>query len=491
MKNYIILYILIVVVSIFLKRCINETRNTNYLPLHSFKSPFTINDLNNGWILDYSTTSTNEYLVLIPNVYNRRGLLYHDKPIISDSLFIEFSFYIRKKYYKESLDDKYYQKNDTKPIDYKTNIEEENKTNGFGLWILENEFSIKNANNENNELDENEFILYGLKKRFNGIGIFFQLKGNELIVSGFVNNGSNDISVNESVVKSHNFNSLHFNGLITVRVSLQNNEISVSFLDSKNSEFQQSISIKNQISKKNYIGFSAFNFKEDENIPLTNVNKYEPTFVGIKELRIFTNYLNEENERNEDELLNDKNKNDISANDLNSSVNDILKELSPHQDQINHTEALKTLTKIFQKFMVYQINYEKKLLQNIDTMKDKIQIMQSELKLIKKSCINKSEDPKHFQKIFTTELSGLKNLFHSHTQHHRKNIEDITNKLTKKIDNNQELKMLAEKAEKLENIINKGNSTTYIFSIGFAGLIITTLILIYKKIRDVEKKHIL
>ncbi|CRH03107.1 parasite-infected erythrocyte surface protein, putative [Plasmodium relictum] len=490
MKTYIILYNLIVIVSIFLKRCINEGRSTSYLPLHSFKSPFTVNDLNNGWILNYSATSTNEYLVLIPNVYNRRGLFYHDKPILSDSLQIEFTFYMHKKQYKESLDDKYYQNDDIKQINYKTNIEEKNKINAFGLWILENEFSIKTSN-ENNELDEDEFILYGFKKGFNGVGIFFELKSNELIVSGLLNNGNNDINVNNSVVKNHNFDSLVFNNLITVKVVLHKNEINVSFFDAKRSEYIQSIFMKKQISKKNYIGFSAFNFKEDENIPLSNINKYEPTFVGIKEVSIFNNYTNEEDETNYDDSSNIKNIKDISTNELNNSANDILKELSPHKDQINQTEALKSLTKLFQKFMVYQINYEKKLLHSIDIMKERIQIMQSELKLIKKNCTNKSDDPKHIQKIFTTELSGLKNLFHSHTQHHKKNIEDITNKLTKKIDNNQELKMLAEKAEKLENIINKGNSTTYIFSIGFAGLIITTLILIYKKIRDVEKKHIL
>ncbi|CDU16120.1 parasite-infected erythrocyte surface protein [Plasmodium yoelii] len=494
---------IILIFVLFINKCENESpnKNENFIsPIHSFKSPFQVEGLNNGWVLDYSAASTNKYLVLIPNVYNRRGLLYNSNPIKSDVFDINFSFNIYKKYYKESIDSNYYKNESGKHITYNVKIDEKDKTNGFAFWILENQLSVKSpgVSEEQIIIDEEDVILYGYKKIFNGICIYFQLRDNDLSVYALINNGNKSISLNNNSAKNYNLSLLQNNGLISVKIVAQKNDIRIYLFNLKTSTYIHSLTIKKNLPKENYIGFSSFNFNEDTSISITNVNKYLPTFVGITDFHVYTNYMVKENEQkiiyeNDDpENLNVKTKNDeeINYNELNGNnlMNEILS--SQNINLSSQEEMLKTMLKIIQDFISYQVNNDKKVLQNISFLKENIHNMQDEIKQIRKNITNKS-DPKNLQKIFTSELSGLKNLFHSHAQHHKKNIEDITNRLTSKIDNNQELKILAQKAQKLEHIINKGNNTSYFFSIAFAALIVITLIMIYKKIRDVEKKHIL
>ncbi|ANQ05970.1 Uncharacterized protein PCOAH_00002990 [Plasmodium coatneyi] len=459
-------------------------------PLHSFSSPFTVNDLNNGWVLNYSTASTNKYLVLIPNVYNRRGFLYHRKPILSDSINIEFSFHIRKQLYKEHIDESYYKNNQVKETTYKNSTEERNKINGFAFWLLPNEFSLQSVNTEGGvQLEEDEFALYGYKKNFNGIGVGFQLRGNELAISGFINNGKKNLSVKESTTKSYSLSLLSMDELIYVKITTQKNEMRVYLFNARNNSYIHSLTVKKQIPRENYIGFSAFNYKENEQLANTNAEKFVPTFVGITHVSISSKDILPDTEQGVYSGQEAVSMHSNVEENVNNRPSDTLSGMdSTHPNQ---AEALKSLTDTLQKFMSNQRSSEKKIQQSLNMLHEGLLLLHAEIKQVKKNVVNKSEDPKQFHKLFTTELSGLKSLFHSHAQHSKKNMEDITDRLTKRINENQELKLLAEKAQKLETIINKGNNTSYFFSFAFAALIILTLILIYKKIRDVEKKHIL
>lgn len=473
------------------ERSTNSRNNDMYVsPVHSFNSPFTVDDLSKGWILNYSTASTNKYLVLIPNVYNRRGFLYHRKPILSDTINIEFSFHIRKQVYKEHIDESYYKNEQVKEAIYKNSTEEKDKINGFAFWLLPNEFSFPSVNShEGVQLEEGEFGLYGYKNNFNGIGVGFQLRGNDLAISGFINNGKKNINMKENTTKSYNLSLLTMDDLIYVKLTTQKNEMRVYLFNARNNSYIHSLTVKKQIPKENYIGFSAFNYKENEQMTNTNVEKYVPTFVGITHVSISSS-----------DLFSDTEQGEYSGHETDSVVGNVEENIKNHPSDslngmdyshFNQVEALKSLTDTLNKFMSYQKSSEKKIQQSLNMLHESLLFLQAEIKQVKKNVVSKAEDPKHFQKIFTTELSGLKSLFHSHAQHSKKNIEDITDRLTKRINENQELKLLAEKAQKLETIINKGNNTSYIFSFAFAVLIILTLILIYKKIRDVEKKHIL
>ncbi|SOV10195.1 parasite-infected erythrocyte surface protein [Plasmodium sp. gorilla clade G2] len=531
-------YLYMTIWCLFIDKCKNsETKNNNYndyynnylSKIHSFKSPFNVENLENGWNIDYSSVSSNKHVVLIPNIYNRRGVLYNKNPIKSDNFIIEFNFFIERKYYKENIDQKYYkdENKDVHEIVYKTKSDEKlntsNKTNnknqkeikrnGFALWLLKDEFIIKEANSDVNlVLEEEEYNIFGYKNVFNGIGILFQLKNNSnnnnnhnknnsdiLNVSMIVNNGNESINPDDSnIFKNIPIDMIMINNLIHTKIMCNKKEITIAFYYPKSNNYINTLIMKKDIAKENYIAFTSFNYKEDDNKQYNqNKNVYVPTFVGIKQILTFNlnNNINGINDINDINDINNNNINynkDISANDINTSVNEILNDMNPQNNNINQTiDVLKSITTLLQKFMTYQINSEKKLLQNIDILNERLQYVQSELKVIKKNLINQTEDPKNLQKIFSTELTGLKNLFHTHTQHHKKNMEDITNKLTKKIEKNNELKLLTEKAHKLEQIINKGNSSVYILCLVFALLIIFTLILIYKKIRDVEKKHIL
>ncbi|EUD65313.1 hypothetical protein C922_04256 [Plasmodium inui San Antonio 1] len=459
---------------------------------HSFNSPFTVNDLNNGWVLNYSTASTNKYLVLIPNVYNRRGFLYHSKPIPSDTLNVEFSFHIKKQFYKEHIDDSYYKKNQVKETDYKISTEEKNKINGFAFWLLPNEFSLHSVNTEGGvPLEEDQYGLYGFKEDFNGIGVGFQLRGNDLVLSGLINNGKRKLNVKDNTTKSYRLSLLSMDELIYVKITTRKNEMRVYLFNGRNNSYIHSLTVKKQIPKENYLGFSAFNYKENEQLTNTNAEKYVPTFVGITHVSISFSDIFPEAEQGQQYSGEETDSMDGNAEEhlWNSSIDNTLNGLD--SSHLSQAEVLKSLAATLQKFMSYQKSSEKKILQSLNMLQESVQFLHADLKQVKKNLVNKSEDPKHFQKIFTTELSGLKSLFHSHAQHSRKNIEDITDRLTKRINENQELKLLAEKAQKLETIISKGNSTSYLFAFSFAVLIILTLILIYKKIRDVEKKHIL
>lgn len=485
----------------------SEEKKRNMLTKHSFFSPFSANDLKNGWNLQFSATSTSDYLVLIPSVYNRRGLLYHSKPILSNNMQVEFKFHIHNEIKKEAINEKYYKDSDVTEAIYKTDTPEKKKTNGFALWFLEKEFNVSKLSDDNKEFEESEFLFYGYKKDFHGIGIFFQLLKGELIVSALSNNGNVKASLNNAYSKSHNFNMLNHNDMITVRINTGPNGMSVHFYDYKKSLYIQSLTVSKKIPRKNYIGLSAFNFNENKNIAVNDRNKYVPTFVGIKNLTIYNNDKIEDDEQakintNNDENTRDSVKTDspLSANDLSSSVESILKDIriSSSNDsdsnidlQTTQAEILKNLVKLLQRFIILQSNNDQKLLQHINLVQQKLNNMQIEIKDFKKYFASKTEEPQNLQKMFTTELSGLKSLFQSHTQHNKKNIEDISNRLSKKLDDNEDLKKLAQKAEKLESIINQGNSATYLFYLAFTALVITTFLLVYKKIKDVEKKHIL
>ncbi|SBS80084.1 parasite-infected erythrocyte surface protein (PIESP15), partial [Plasmodium ovale curtisi] len=485
--------VLAVLVTFFFQICKSELNNNGGqypLATHSFRSPIAIKEIENGWVLDYATACTDKYLVLIPSVYSRRGLLYHTKPIRSDSINIEFSFHIRKGYYKESIEESYYKPSEVKPITYKLNVEERNKVNGFAFWLLQNEIDVQSANINSVDvsLEENEINLYGYKKTFNGIGIFFQLKNNELIVSALANNGNKNWNLNDYITKNYNLRMIQYKDNVNIKIITQKGDIRLFIFSGKTGMYEHCLTIKKKIPKENYIGFSAFNFNEDEKIPLTSAGKYIPTFVGITGFLVHTSEVIAPEQYTNDNIYI---KNDVSTNNFENISDDMLNNFSQNKDKESKSDDINALRKVMQNFISSHINNEQKILQHIDLLNENVGNIISELKTIKKIVMNRSEEPKHFHKVFTTELSGLKNLFHSHAQHHKKNIEDITNTLTRKIDDNHELKMLAEKAQTLEHIINKGNSTSYLFSLAFTALIVLTLILIYKKIRDVEKKHIL
>ncbi|ETW51911.1 hypothetical protein PFHG_00322 [Plasmodium falciparum HB3] len=572
-KGRLVFYLCISIWCLFVNICKNsDTKNNSYndyyntylSKIHSFKAPFNVENLENGWNVDYSSVSTNKHVVLIPSIYNRRGVLYNKNPINSDNFIIEFNFFMERKYYKEKIDEKYYkdEKNDVHEIVYKTNSDDnlstsnksnnkeqkQIKRNGFALWILKDPFVIKEAgSNVNLVLQEEEYNIFGYKNRFNGIGILFQLKKstnksnnksnnnnnyyyynnyNDILnVSIILNNGDKSINSDDfTIFKNIPIDMIMINNLIHTKIICNKKEIIIAFYYPKSNNYINTLIMKNNISTENYIAFTSFNYKEDDNKNIDyndvnnkyyeNQNGYLPTFVGIKQVLTFNlnnnnnnnnninineaninnnNYNNNNNNNDNNKINYDQNYNkDISANDINASFNDVLNNINPEKNTINQTiDVLNSITKLLQKFMNHQINSEKKLLQNINILNEKLQFVQTELKVIKKNLTNQTEEPKNLQKMFSTELTGLKNLFHTHTQHHKKNIEDITNKLTKKIERNNELKILTEKAQKLEQIINKGNYTTYVFCLAFALLIILTLMLIYKKIRDVEKKHIL
>ncbi|KEG00655.1 parasite-infected erythrocyte surface protein [Plasmodium vinckei vinckei] len=494
--------LIILIFFLFINKCEGESKNKNeniISPIHSFKSPFQIEDLNNGWVIDYSSAPTNNYLVLIPNVYNRRGILYNNTPIKSDVFDVNFSFNIYKKQYKESIDSSYYKDEPAKNIIYNVNINEKDKTNGFAFWILENKISVQSPITATDPivLDEEDVILYGYKKTFSGICVYFQLKENDLAVYALINNGNKSININNNSAKNYNLGILQNNGLISVKITAQKNDIRIYLFNAKTSSYIHSLTIKKNLPKENYIGFSSFNFNEDKSISLTSVNKYLPTFVGITDFNVHTNYVVKEPEQeiiveNDNTESNNVKENYDEANYNDLNINNLMNDIASSQNvgQSSQEETLRSMLKIIQDFVTYQVDVDKRMSQNIAFLKNNIQSMQEEIKQIRKNVTNKT-DPKNLQKMFTSELSGLKNLFHSHAQHHKKNIEDITNRLTSKIDNNYELKLLAQKAQKLEHIINKGNNTSYFFSVAFAALIVITLIMIYKKIRDVEKKHIL
>ncbi|KJP89216.1 hypothetical protein AK88_01094 [Plasmodium fragile] len=460
-------------------------------PMHSFHAPFTVKDLNKGWVLNYSTASTNKYLVLIPNVYNRRGFLHHSKPILSDTLNIEFSFHIKNKYYKEPIDQRYYKSNQLKETIYNISTEEQNKINGFAFWLLPNEFSLPSVVNDEGvmQLEEDQFGLYGYKKDFNGIGVGFQLRGNNLVLSGLINNGQKKVHVKENTTKSYNLSVLSMDKLVYVKITTHKNEMRVYLFNGSNNSYIHCLTVKKQIPNENYIGFSAFNYNENEQLPNTNEEKYVPTFVGITHVSISSNNVVTDEEQAEysgqEEDLMDANVEEDIRNDSSDTSNVL------NSNHLSKEERAHSLTDTLQNFISNRKSTEQKILQSLNVLHENLLLVQAELKQVKKNMVSKSEDPKHFHKLFSTELSDLKSLFHSHAQHSKQNMEDITDRLTKRINENQELKLLAHKAQQLETIISKGNSTSYFFSFAFAVLIILTLMLIYKKIRDVEKKHIL
>ena len=59
------------------------------MPLHSFEAPLSLDNLENHWLTSGSTTTTDDRVILNPDIINRFGLFWHREPVVSQKFSME------------------------------------------------------------------------------------------------------------------------------------------------------------------------------------------------------------------------------------------------------------------------------------------------------------------------------------------------------------------------------------------------------------------
>lgn len=88
------------------------------MPLHSFEAPLSLDQLETHWLTSGSTTTTDDRVILNPDIINRFGLFWHREPVVSQKFLLETRIKVKGSmadgqgfgiwYVKENLSENYH-----------------------------------------------------------------------------------------------------------------------------------------------------------------------------------------------------------------------------------------------------------------------------------------------------------------------------------------------------------------------------------------------
>lgn len=421
---------------------------------HSFDSPLTLDTTLAEWDLAMSTIPVRKSVVLVPGVKNRTGQFWHKSPLNTSHFEIIVTFEV---------------------VGPSSNSEGE----GFALWFVSESYgSIYPKSNE----DLESWNLLGYKNTPNGIGVLFSFldrnnKKNPSI-SLLVSDGSKVISSHTDVPTHMGvyYNFINLEEPITFRLYVSPEsgilgQIRTSptskWIDCFRSDVKN---IPASVKNGGFVGFTSFTGHEIPNQPKVADR------ISIINLHVYNYDLKRAGEEIADSLKRDS---DYSKEHV--EVTDLLRHTHVHGDK-DVAEALKAFSQILYKHISEATPREQAIHRTLNTLLSQVQKLSTEIREMQRilsihTGMNHSETLNTVQ----TELIGLRTLFDRHSKYQTNTLIELEDTIKNKED----------VASQVHKAIKSQSSTTSIVSIVLIVIIILFGLVVWKKVKDIEKKHLL
>ncbi|KAL7068578.1 legume-like lectin family protein [Cryptosporidium serpentis] len=428
---------------------------------HSFESPLTLDTTLAEWDLAMATVPVKKSVVLVPGVAARTGQFWHKSPIKTPHFEITFTFEVIKSEDKSS------------------------QAEGFALWFVEEAYGTIYPKTNDDLLNWN---LLGYKNNPKGIGVLFAFldrnnKRNPSI-SLLLSDGTKSFSFVSDIPTSmgvyYNFcNSKEpisfrlyvspVDGIIgQVRSSPTSRWIDCFKAGSK--------SIPQNLSQGGYIGFSAYSGIERNDSDAQSKSADRISIFGV---HVYNYDLSKAGEELDDTF---KSSGASSSSGSHSvEITDLLRDVHVKGDK-DVAEALKAFSQILYKHITEATPREQAIHRTLNTVLTQTQKLIIDIKEIQRQ-INYHFGSNHSEALSTvkSELVGLKTLFDRHSKYQTSTLIELEDSLKSKTDATAEV----------HKAIQSHYSTSSIISFLLIFIIISFGLIVWKKVKDIEKKHLL
>eukprot|EP00386_Alphamonas_edax_P010734 GDKI01034412.1.p1 GENE.GDKI01034412.1~~GDKI01034412.1.p1 ORF type:complete len:466 (+),score=127.83 GDKI01034412.1:76-1473(+) len=428
---------------------------------HSFEAPLTYDNTLIDWELGGASIPAHRHVVLMPQVANRTGQLWHKEPLKTANFEIEIEFSVKGPDFS--------------------------KSEGFAFWyVYENFTSIY----PKTDAERKAWSLFGYKNNFQGVGVFFsnfdKTKKLSPSISAAYNDGSKAMQLFTDVPTQDQltFNFRNSKDNLKFRIAAGPKGVLGQLQYSANAPWIDVFRLNTKLRPGGFIGLTGYTGPEE------GAPEKQGDFVSVSAIRSYNLDLNSAGEDSEvaHELLGDE------------EFGDLLKEHSHFKSQHEQVAALKTLTRMLYKHISEAAPREQTIYKTLNTLQNQVHKLISDVKElateIKMASNASTGDSLHHMK---NELLGLRTMISRHSQQQSQTLSSL-HKTVSTIHENagadesphvKEVRQLAQRTASLEDTIksNATYSSWLIFAVlctvaGFAFSM-------WKRMRDMEKKHFL
>eukprot|EP00922_Rhytidocystis_sp_ex-Travisia-forbesii_P044702 GHVS01066627.1.p1 GENE.GHVS01066627.1~~GHVS01066627.1.p1 ORF type:complete len:592 (+),score=105.61 GHVS01066627.1:259-2034(+) len=446
------------------------------MPGHSWESPLNYNNGLQDWELAYASVPGNLHVVITPAVVNRRGFMFSKYPMKTANFELQFQFAV-------------------------AGVDATSNTEGFAFWyVYEDAAKALPAT----PADEQLWNLFGYRNNFRGLGVFFSCKDRSgkinPSISAMIGDGTRTITSSTDIPTSTGvYFMLRNTSPISFKLTAGPKGVMGEMRSSPTTNWVTCFHLQGTpLAEGGFVGFTGFT-GPDTMLPVEGVERPQGLTPSGDLITIlnFSMYNMDLSQPGEDNNWSVK---ETMGHDVN--VGDILRDHSHHKDQHEQTEALKQLTRMLYKHMSEQAPREQSMTRTLNSLMGLIQKVSADVREMKKEMqmvtgLNHT-DVMHSMK---SELSGLKNLFHRHSQHHANSLQSLTSKFDtigsqsrnspESTSHVKEIRELSARAQSLEKTINIQSNTTSWLALGILGVLVGFGLFVWKRFRDMEKKHYL
>ncbi|KAK6590365.1 ERGIC3-like mannose binding lectin that is a type I membrane [Cryptosporidium xiaoi] len=424
---------------------------------HSFESPLTLDTTLAEWDLAMATIPVKKSLVLVPGVKNRTGQFWNKGSLNTSHFEIYLTFEV---------------------ISVSPDVKQEGE--GFAMWFVSESYgSIYPKSSE----DLENWNLLGYKNNPKGIGVLFSFldrnnKKNPSI-SLLLSDGNKVFSPHTDVPTHIGvyFNFINLEEPLTFRLYVSpESGITGQIRTTPTSKWidcfrADSADIPESVKNGGFIGFTSYTGPESNDQSSKAADR-----ISIINLNVYNLDLNRAGEEVADSL-----KYESGYNKDHVEVTDLLRETHVHGDK-DVSEALKAFSQILYKHITEATPREQAIHRTLNTLLSQVQKLSNEVKEMQRILtIHTGTNHSETLNFVQTEIVGLKTLFDRHSKHHTNSLMELEGTIKNKED----------VATQVHNSIKSQYSTTSIVSIALIVIILVFGLIVWKKVRDIEKKHLL
>ncbi|KAH7648195.1 ERGIC3-like mannose binding lectin that is a type I membrane [Cryptosporidium bovis] len=424
---------------------------------HSFESPLTLDTTLAEWDLAMATIPVKKSVVLVPGVKNRTGQFWNKGSLNTSHFEIYLTFEV---------------------ISVSPDVKQEGE--GFAMWFVSESYgSIYPKSSE----DLENWNLLGYKNNPKGIGVLFSFldrnnKKNPSI-SLLLSDGNKVFSPHTDVPTHVGvyFNFVNLEEPLTFRLYVSpESGITGQIRTTPTSKWidcfkADSAGIPESIKNGGFIGFTSYTGPESNDQSFKAADR-----ISIINLNVYNLDLNRAGEEVADSL-----KYESGYNKDHVEVTDLLRETHVHGDK-DVSEALKAFSQILYKHITEATPREQAIHRTLNTLLSQVQKLSNEVKEMQRILtIHTGTNHSETLNFVQTEIVGLKTLFDRHSKHHTNSLMELEGTIKNKED----------VATQVHNSIKSQYSTASVVSIALIIIILVFGLIVWKKVRDIEKKHLL
>ncbi|CEM19991.1 unnamed protein product [Vitrella brassicaformis CCMP3155] len=425
---------------------------------HSWDAPLSFDNTLGEWDLSGATIPTKSSVVLVPRVANRTGQFWHKQPVTTANFEVEFEFLVDGP--------------------------QRTQSQGFAFWYVYEEYAKSYPKNDE---EAKSWTLHGYKQNFKGVGVFFSNfdKSNQLNPSVSVAHnpvGEGYYLLGRDVPTRDVLFLKYRNTQQTIRFKLKAGPKGVlgQVRMGPNAAWIDAFRLYNvRVQPQGYIGFSSFTGPE--------VPDHQGDRVTLFSFHMYNLDMTQTGE--------DSNVVHDTLGDMN--VNHLLKD-SKFENDSDETAIIRELTRMLYKHTSEAAPREQTIFKTLNRLTAEVHMLTQDVREIAAEFrvykeLTSGNDTLHNMK---QEVLGLRSFFSKHVQSATSSVQGLQRTISlmqrggsQSEQGLNEVRQLASTHTSLEEAINSQAMFSSYAVVGAVAMVCIFALMMWKKMRDMEKKH--